>query len=475
MYRFGGAAASAEISSPIGVAGKLLYGMVAMKVRGLLIAAIVLAAFLGALYWSNHHSSSADTTAKSVEDTPPKILFFDPPSATGLTIDRKDKPSLVLSRSSSGVWQITSPKPLAADQESVSSVITALSSLNADRLIEDKPANLSPFGLAAPVLELVVTLKDNKARKLLIGDQTPSGNAYYAMLDGDSRLFTLSSYIKSSLDKSSDDLRDKRLLTVDFENLSQVEVITHGQNKKQDITFARSKDAWQILRPGPFRAESSQVEDLIRSLKVAQMEIVPDSNEAKIAQAFSSAAPFAIAKVTGTSGTQELEIRKAKDECYAKSSALPGEYKVSATVATGLNKSLDDFRNKKVFDFGYDDPNKVEIHDGSKAYFLSRTGSDWWGPDGKKLDDSTVQSLLGNLRDLAATKFPQSGFNTPALVLIVASNDNKRVERVSVAKSGDNYIAKRENEAALYELSSAAITQLQESAAKLKTATPPKK
>jgi hypothetical protein len=446
-----------------------------MKISGLLTACIVLAALLGLLYWSNHHPSTADSAVKASADTPPKILSLDQPNIASIAIHRKDEPALDLSRNSSGTWQITSPKPLTADQESVSSVLSTVSSLHADRLLEDKASNLGSYGLASPPLEVDVTMKDNKTQKLLVGDKTPSGNAFYAVLAGDPRLFTIASYDKTSLDKTANDLRDKRLLTADFDKVSQIELLNQTPDKKQDITFARDKDAWQILKPGPFRTQSFQVDDLIRALKDAKMQAEVGSDDAKNAAAFKSATPFAVAKITGASGTQELQIRKSKDNYYAQSTALPGVYQVPSTVATSLNKSIDDFRNKKLFDFGYQDPNKIELHDGAKSYVLTHSATDWSGSDGKKLDDSTVQALLGDLRDLAAVKFPESGFSSPAIQIIVTSNDNKRVERVSIAKSGDNYIAKLENEPALYELSSSSVQELQKSAANLKPAEPPKK
>jgi hypothetical protein len=444
-----------------------------MKLRGLLIAAAVLAALLGTLYWSNHHSSNADTSVKGTADAPTKILSLSQPDITSVAIQRKSEPAVDLSRNSSGAWQITSPKALAADQDSVSSVLSALSSLNAERLLEDRASDLSSYGLATPAVEIDVTSKNNKTQKLLIGDQTPSGNAFYAVLAGDPRLFTVASYTKSSVDKTADDLRDKRLLTADFDKVSQIELLTQKPDKKQDITFARNKDAWQILKPAPYRAEGFKVEDLVRALKEAKMEIGAD--DSKTAAAFKSATPFATAKISGASGNQELEIRKAKDDYYAKSSALPGVYKVAASTATSLDKSLDDFRNKKLFDFGYEDPNKIELRDGSKSYVFTHSATNWSGTDGKKLDDSSVQALLGNIRDLSADKFPDSGFTAPSIEITVTSNDNKRVERVSIAKTGAGYIAKRENEPALYELPPSAVTQMEGSAANIKLAAAPAK
>ena len=444
-----------------------------MKLGGLLSAALVLAALLGALYWSNHHKASEDTSLKPPPDAAPKILSLDKAGVARLAIRRKDQPEVDLARNDSGTWQITAPKPLAADQDAVSSLLSLLSPLNSDRLIEEKASDLSKYGLAAPSLEVDLTLKDNKTQKLLIGDQTPSGSNYYAAVADEPRLYTIASYNKSGLDKTADDLRDKRLLTADFDKVSQIELVGLKPDKKQDITFARDKDAWQILKPRPYRAETYQVENLIRSLKDARMESNAADEEPVNAAVFRSAAPFVTVKITGGSGTQELELRKAKEDYYAKTSVLPGVYKVPAAVGTGLDKSLDDFRNKKIFDFGFQDPNKAEIHEGAKSYFLTHSGSDWWGPDGKKLDDSSVQALLSKLRDLSAEAFPDSGFTAPMMEITVASNDNKRVEKVAVAKSGEKYIAKRENEPALYELTASAIPDLEKAASELKPAAPP--
>jgi Domain of unknown function (DUF4340) len=443
-----------------------------MKMSGLLIATAVLAALLGALYWSNHHPAS-DNAVKASAAASPKILSLSTADVSRLAIFHRDQPTVDLSRNSSGAWQITAPKALPADQESVSSMLSTLSSLNADRLIEDKASNLASYGLANPPLQVDVTLKDNKTQKLLIGDQTPSGNDYYAMLSGDPRVFTLANYNKSSLDKSASDLRDKRLLTADFDKVSQIQLLNQNPKNKQEITLARNKDSWQILKPGPYRADGTRVDDLVRSLQNANMESPSTSDENKDAATFKSGTPVATAIITGASGNQELQIRKSKDDYYAKSTAVPGIYKVSSSVATNLDKSLDDFRNKKLFDFGYEDPNKIEIHDGSKSYFLTRSGSDWWGPDGKKLDDPSVQNLLGDIRDLSADKFPDSGFATPDLQITVTSKDSKRIEKLSISKTKDAYIAKRDNEPALYQLPASAISQLEQAAANLKPVTPP--
>jgi hypothetical protein len=49
------------------------------------------------------------------------------------------------------------------------------------------------------------------------------------------------------------------------------------------------------------------------------------------------------------------------------------------------------------------------------------------------------------------------------------------VEKVSIVKSGNSYIAKRENEPTLYQLQSSSIDELQKAADEARLATPPAK
>jgi hypothetical protein len=440
-----------------------------MKLRGLIVAAVILAGLSGALYWSDHHKP-ADATEASA-DVPPKILSLQEADVSKFELKKNGAQQVGGERNSAGQWHLTSPTPLPADQSAVSSLLGTFSSLNSERLVEDKAVNLTPYGLDAPKLEVDLTQKNNKTQKLLLGDDTPAGNGIYARLDGDPRVFTILSYHKTSIDKSANDLRDKRLLTVDSDKISQVELVA----KKQQMAFGRNKDEWQIVKPKPLRADGSEVDDLVRALTDAKMELDASDDPRKNASAFAAATPVATAKVTAESGTQELQVRKNKDGYYAKSSVVEGIYKVPSTLGQALDKNLEDFRNKKLFDLGADDPNKIEIHDGSKTYFFTRSGEDWWSGSAKKLDASTVGDVVDKIRDLAATKFLDSGFTAALIDLTVTSNDGKLIEKVAISKAGDHYVAKRANEPALYQIDSKAVDDLEKSADGVKPAAAPSK
>jgi len=89
------------------------------------------------------------------------------------------------------------------------------------------------------------------------------------------------------------------------------------------------------------------------------------------------------------------------------------------------------------------------------------------------MEPGTVSAFIDKIRDLSASKFPESGFATPVMDLTVTSDGGRRVEKVLLSKNGDNYEAKRENEPTLYELNASSVSELQNSAAELKPAPAP--
>jgi hypothetical protein len=312
-----------------------------MNFRGLIVAVVILAGLGGVLYWSQHRKPPEDN-APSSASAAPVILKVNTADVTQLTIKQKQADPVTLQKADAGKWQITQPKPYRADQETVAGMLSTLSGLNADRVVEDKASNLKQYGLDPAVAELDITGKGQGTRQLLLGDDTPTGGDVYASLAGDPRVFTVSSFNKTSLDKSLNDLRDKSLLTVDADKVSRVELIRKGP----EIEFDRTKDGWQILKPTSSPSDSSAVNNLVRSLTSATMQLSATATSDAAAE-FARATPVATAKLTGDTGVQTLEVRKSKDDYYAKSSAVEGVFKVDSSLGTALDKKIDDFQKKK--------------------------------------------------------------------------------------------------------------------------------
>src|SRR5690349_431524 len=158
-----------------------------MKFGGLLTAVIILAGLAGGVYWSNKAKEAADKAPP--KDAAPKILTIPEPDFKAISLKKANSDATIVQRLDANKWQITAPKPLPADQDSVNSLISTLSNVTSDRLIEDKASDLAPYGLASPQLEVIVTKKDGKTEDLLVGDDTPTGGGSFVKLKNDPRVF----------------------------------------------------------------------------------------------------------------------------------------------------------------------------------------------------------------------------------------------------------------------------------------------
>jgi hypothetical protein len=110
------------------------------------------------------------------------------------------------------------------------------------------------------------------------------------------------------------------------------------------------------------------------------------------------------------------------------------------------------------------------MHAAGKAYAFQKTGEDWLA-SGKKMDSTSVQSLLDKLRDLSSSKFIDAGaLGAPTADIAVTWSDGKRVEKVLISKQGSDYVAQRENEPALYGLEAKTVDELSKAASDVKPA-----
>jgi hypothetical protein len=437
-----------------------------MKMRQLLVATVVLAALAATLYWSNHRKPASDSVSASPSAANAKVISLTQDDISKLEVKKKDGDVVVLNRAGASNWKITSPKSLVADQAIVSTILYNLSPMDGATLIDDKATDLKQFGLAEPEAQVSATGKDGKTQTILIGDETPTGDAAYVMLSGESKVYSVPKNTKANLDRGLKDLRDKRLMPVDFDKLTSMEI----SGAKLHLTFGSDDGKWTVRSPANLRGDTSKMETIIEKLRTATMDpSAPDAELKKAASMFALGTPIASLKATDASGSQELQVRKAIGGYYAKTTAMDGAYKVPNELGDAINQDAEAFREKRVFDFAEEDPNKVELHDGSKGYFLTRSGEDWWS-DGKKMDALSVQEFLRSIRTMTAAKFVANGFSSPVMSLVATSRDGKRVEKVDISKSGNGYLAKRADGPALFALDAKAIEDLQKAAGELKPA-----
>lgn len=453
-----------------------------MKIRGLLVALGLLVVLAGGIWYSSRTDKGKDTAAKA--DATPNVLTLKEADITRVELARHDGETTVLEKDPASGWKISAPVAYPVDRDAVTSFVSAVTTVASDKVVDDKPGDLTQYGLTQPALTVTVRLKNGKSKQIAIGDATAIGSAFYASAQGDPHVYTVASYTKEGLDKKAADLRDRRMLTFNSDKLARVDLDSH----KTETEFGKNASGeWQIVKPKPYRADVFSVDDMVRRLKDVKLDpALSAEDEKKATAAFGSAAPVATLTVTDAAGSQKLEIRKVKamdekdDKYYARSSVVEGVYSLEATTAKVFDKTTDDFRNKKIFDFGFNDPSRVDYHSAKVQATVSKSGEKWFR-GGKPLDSNSIQTFIDKLRDLSATKFAESGFGASELEMTVVSSDGKKFEKVSLARSGSasgsDWLARRDGDASLYVIPAATVDEFDHAAADLKQdqSKPPKK
>lgn len=438
-----------------------------MKSKGLLFSAALLAVLGGVIFWSERQKESEEK--KGPKDAPPKILSIPLDQMRTVQVQRIGKAQTTLIKSGDR-WTMTAPSPFPLDEEAVNSLTTALSSVESDRVVEENVSDLMPYGLANPYLQVTVTKADGKVEKLLVGDDVPTGGSTYVKTKDAPKLYTIAGFVKTSLDKTAQDLRDRRLVIFEQTKITRVQV----QVKGQTVEFGKNAESnWQIIKPRPLRADSTVVDELVRKVKDAKMDasLTPDDEKTQ-AKDFAAGQPVAVVIVSDASGDHRLEIKKKGENAYAKGTSAEGAYKVNAEL-NSLDKGIDEYRNKKVFEFAWDDPTKVDV--GGKLYEKKDAK---WTSGGKQMDNESIQKLVDNLRGLQATRFndnPPANSGEPLYRFTVTSKDGSRVEKVAIYKSGNDYMARREGDPSGYLFELSKFGELETAVKGIKEAAPEKK
>jgi len=411
-----------------------------MNPMRLLIAVGVLAVLAGLVYWSEENPPSAD------DDTTP-IVELAADDVQAVTVERPGHDTIAVQRGEGEKWTFAPPLTIPADDSSVALLLNNLTPMNADRVVEKEVTDWRPYGLEGEAWALRVDVKAKKDEaekfyRVIFGNDTPTGAGVYVRLDGDPRLFTVFNHVKSSFEKEIFDLRDKKLLKLDPGKVSRVTVNVGPRS----IEFGKSgAEDWQILKPAPLRADNFAVGDAVRAVQNAEMVAVLGEGEA--AGKYSFERPAVTVEVVDEAGAHTLTIAKGSpngsgEKHYAKSSDIEGVYEVSSTLAEALDKPVEDFRNKKVFNFGFVDPASVQVRDGDTRLTIEKRENKWVLTSGgdRELDSEKVQALLDDLRGLSVKAFTSDaqadqeryGLGTPVIEAEVVQANGAATEKVII-------------------------------------------
>jgi len=245
------------------------------------------------------------------------------------------------------------------------------------------------------------------------------------------------------------------VLKFDREKVDGVEVTAAGKL----LVVAKDGPEWKIKKPVETRADYGSVEGLVGRLQTIQMKsIAADQPSAADLKKYGLEKPEATVNIAAGSTRATLLVGgKATDTTvYARDASKPAVVTVESALMDDLKKSADDYRRKDLFEFRAYNANRVELKRGNDVVVFERVKGqgenpqDKWrrvSPNPADADRDKVDALLAKIANMRATSFVDGkGALSPTLEVSVKFDDNKKEERVTFVKSGDDVLALRPGE-----------------------------
>ena len=397
-------------------------------------------------------------------ETPPNESLLGTPAKefSRLTIDVENEETVVTRTDDGTGWQVTAPVEAPADDVQVSSVTSALASLEIRRVIDEAAVDLAPFGLIEPLVEVgFLRSGDAQEQRLLIGDATPTGGERYAMLADSGRVVLIASNLDTTFGKSTFDLRDKAILGFDTSEVDQFQIELDGRS----FRLAKNADEWRLQEPWDVRADFSTVEGAVGRLSTGQMRSVategtPDTEtEEDVFAGYGLSEPRLTATIRLGSATATLLVGDQAPDgtSYAKDASRSVVFTIDSSLATDLERSADEYRDKALFDFRPFNASWLEVVRSDTTVVFEEAGSEgeesepsWTrvSPQSGDVDRGQMDDLLAKLSNLRAESFIESraerGLDETMVLATVAvrfnadgAQDADEEERVTLWRSGD--------------------------------------
>ena len=406
-------------------------------------------------------STRTDTAAKE------KVFTVAADAVEELRIVSKGDTSVV--KKTGGVWALVEPLATDADSNEVTALVNSLTSLELNREVDPKAADLAQYGLASPKADITFTAAGGATGRLRLGDATPTGSDVYAVKGDDARVFLVSTFAETSLVKSAFDLRDKRVLRFERDKVDGLEITSAGAT----ATLTRTNSDWRVTAPSGARGDYGAIEGLLTRLSTTMMSGIETTDLGALPK-YGLDQPATTVVVKAGSASATLAIGTSTDgKVFARDLARPMVFAIDGALATDLQKGAAEYRRKDVFDLRTFSAQQLVLTRGAETItFQKKAGAgenpvDTWtvtGPGAaaaREVKTGLMEEALNKLTGLRARTFdaaPPAAGTTP-IMKVSAQFDEGKKEDASFARAGDDALVVRADEAGAMRLDIAAVEE----------------
>ena len=148
-----------------------------------------------------------DLTKKPLDFRNSQMMEFQRDDVKRIELRKKD--GVIVCIKQERDWRIIEPIREKASNDKVIDILRKLDSLKAEKFVAEKAQRLSEYGLDQPRVEVILTLKDDSTKSLLVGKKPPNSDSSYAKTAAEDVIFVIEKSVVDELSKKLDEIREE--------------------------------------------------------------------------------------------------------------------------------------------------------------------------------------------------------------------------------------------------------------------------
>jgi hypothetical protein len=431
-----------------------------MQTRNTLIMAGVLVAISVFVYFYEIQGRDVREEAERLEGL---LVVLDAADVTGLTLTNGS--GTVEAVKSDATWRIVAPVETAADDIALEAIVEAIAGAERQRLVVEGAEDLAPFGLAEPFATVVFARGDAPPVRVSAGKETPVGGSAYAAIDDSGDVYSALLALRTSLDKSLFDLRDRSVMNFNSGDINRVELRRNGLN----AVLNRSDSGWIADAPFSGSADAQSVNSLLSTLTSADAAafVTDTADEAALAAHGLDAPRLTATLRSADDASHELIVGNEATEpagYYAMRTGGTAIFVIESALLDEIPASAAALRDRQVLHVDRQQLAEITIERaGEPTLQLRRDGVEWsiTQPQVLDADDTAMSRLLSGITELRAEDFAAAGNASTAtlrLGLRAPGSDNTAPAEILSVAIGDRSSATPSDDAEAEAIAVLAVT-----------------
>lgn len=422
-------------------------------IRNIVILVVVIAAVVGALLFAIKYDPDKDEglTSNSIS-----LFKTDSDSITKLSIKTPDESYVLVKQEEN--WIVEGQPDVRLNNAKVQTLLSDNSSVSADQVIEEAPADLSIYGLDAPQYTVTIEVAEGEGATLVFGDDSGGKTVRYTQREGDPAVYTTYYSKATAMCPALSALRDLQIYNMSEDAVRGVTVRRVG---KPDIVLEAQMTTdqdgnevlggWQMTQPYERTADPQKVsEQLTTAMSGLSAKEVVEDNAADLSK-YGLDAPRGSITFVDKDGVVTTLVVGAKYEeadseyTYVMCEGNPAVYSVAESNASFLSLEPEKIMDRFIHLQNIGEVDSVTVAGRGTSYVMTITGeedNETYAINGKEIVDSTFkgayQAVIGILLDAPTDARPTQ---EPEYTVTYKLKDGSTVEVEYISIADRDYIA----------------------------------